>query len=92
MNETTTGIVVLVTLVIVCSITSHAFQKRFWLAVTIATLASVVIFQAIIFFRQGFLDPFVLIAVFTTTIASAVGAILIGLVFKLIRGMQIDPR
>jgi hypothetical protein len=85
MNGAATGIVVLGAINIFCSVLSHMVQKKYWLAVAAATIFSVVLFQVVSFLQQGYIDPFVVIAIITTSLISAAGAIVIGLIFKVLR-------
>ena len=85
MNETTTGIVLFGTLVLICSFLAHALQRRFWLAVTLASLASAVLFQVAVFFQLGYLDPFMPVAMVITLVISALCACIVGAGFLLFR-------
>ncbi len=85
MNEVTTGIVIFGALALVCSLVAHSLQRRFWLAVTLASITSTVLFQVFVFYQLGYLDPFIPIAIVITLFISALCACMVGAMFLLFR-------
>lgn len=81
MNEATTGIVIFGALALICSIAAHTLQRRFWLAVTLASIVITVLFQVLVFYQLGYLDPFMPIATVITLFISALCACMVGTIF-----------
>ena len=63
----------------------HRFVVTYVLAAFGATISTVITFQIVAFIQIGYLDPFFLIAVATTTVIAAVISALIGLPFHIYR-------
>ncbi len=85
MDEGTQGLYVLGAMAITFSIFWHAFEKRYKRAIIGATITTVILFQAAAAIHIGNIDPFILVAMVTTGVLTAIIATIIGLPFKLHR-------
>ena len=72
------GFVLFILITLGVSIAAHKSIKKTWIANIVGTLGSVVAFQIVVFLQLGYLDPFVLIAVFTSLIIALPICLLVG--------------
>ena len=82
MNEGATGLLVFLVIAIASSLLWHYFVPVFGLAVTAATLTTVAAFQCAAYLQLGYLDPFWMNAVITSSGLGLALSILIGLPFR----------
>ncbi len=67
------------------ALASHRWVRPFLLASLISGPLAAFLFQGIVTIRLGYLDPFAPIAVFTTTLAGWVIALLVGVLMRWLR-------
>ena len=68
MSEAIVGWLVLLSIAVVSAIAWHILLRSFLLATLLATTTSVVLFQIAAYLHVGYLDPFFLIAVATSSV------------------------
>lgn len=82
MSEGTVGLAVFLIIAIGSALAWHWCVTTYVRSVIGATLTTVIVFQLAAYLQIGYLDPFFLIAVITTSVMAAVVALLIGLPFR----------
>lgn len=82
MNEGLLGIIILVFISIICSVVAHWYFDKFNFAIAFSTLASVLLFQLISYIQIGYLEPFFIIALITSSIFAIVISFLISIPFR----------
>ena len=91
MSEGEVGLLILLTLAAVSAMAWHWVLLRSFSAATfLATVTAVVLFQVAAYFQLGYLDPFFMIAVATSSVVCFVVALLVGWVFSALRGRKGD--
>ena len=85
MSEGTSGLLVLAAVALVSAAGWHWVLRSFPLATLLATATAVVLFQVVAYAHLGYLDPFFMVAVATTSAVCFVVALLVGWVFLLVR-------
>jgi hypothetical protein len=86
MDESTLGMVVFVGITVATATICHVKIKNYWVATILATLVSVILFQIVAYIELGYLDPFFLIAIVTSSAAALIISILVGALVKNYRG------
>jgi hypothetical protein len=81
MNESTQGFLVLGTMSVLSAFGWHLIVKRFVLALIGATLTTVIFFQLANYIHLGYLDPFFIIAMFTSGLWAFVISVIVGAPF-----------
>jgi hypothetical protein len=82
MSEGTVGLIILTTIALGSALVWHWLVDYYVPAVIGATITTVTSFQLAAYFHLGYLDPFFLVAVLTSSIMVAVIALLVGLPFR----------
>lgn len=72
-------------LVITSALLSHYFIKKISIAILLAAIATTVIFQLIMYFRTGDLDPYFPVVFAATFVVSFLIALVVGIPFKIWR-------
>jgi hypothetical protein len=85
MNEGTVGILVLIMISIIVSIATHAMVADFSRALAISVIISCIAFQVASFIHIGYLDPFFIIAIVTSSFIIGIISSLVGLPFYIKR-------
>tara|TARA_R110002167_G_scaffold348745_2_gene560176 strand:- start:771 stop:1043 length:273 start_codon:yes stop_codon:yes gene_type:complete len=85
MSEGLQGIIILISISFLCSVISHWQLKNFKFAIGAATLVSISLFQLANYFHLGYLDPFIIIALITSSFFALIIAILVGCPFYFVR-------
>ena len=83
-------ILLLALMAVVFSALWHHFVATYSLAVFGATISTVVVFQVIVYLQLGYLDPFFLFALATSSGISLVIALLVGLPIRARRKARMD--
>ena len=78
------------TLAVVSAVAWHWVMRSFSAATFLATFTAVILFQVAVYFQLGYLDPFFMIAVATSSVVCFVVALLVGWVFSALRGRKSD--
>ena len=82
MSEATVGWLVLLSIAVVSAIAWHILLRSFLLATLLATTTSVVLFQIAAYLHVGYLDPFFLIAVATSSVICLFVAVAVGMLVR----------
>lgn len=82
MSEGTIGLIVFFSLAVVSSLVWHRLVASYFSATIGAAITTVIAFQIAVFLHLGYLDPFFLVAVATSSIIAVVAALAIGLPFR----------
>jgi len=82
MSEVTVGWLVLLSISAGSAWVWHILLRSFLLASLLATATSVVLFQVAAYLHAGYLDPFFLIAVATSTAICLVVAVVVGMLVR----------
>ncbi len=82
MTDGSTGLVVLLLIAGATAFLWHHFVRAYVVAVLGATVSAVVLFQAAAFVQLGYLDPFFLIAMATSSVVAGVVSAAIGLPYR----------
>lgn len=91
MNEGTAGIFVLIIISIIVSIATHAKIKKFFHAIIISVIIGCIVFQVAAYIHVGYLEPFLIIAVITSSLIVAIISALVGLSFLYFRNKKKAP-
>ena len=90
MSESIQGILIFLVLAITCSLISHYWIKRISIAILCSIFATVILFQLIVYFLNGYLDPFYIVAILTTSAITFFIALIIAIPFRLWRKGNVD--
>ena len=90
MSEGTVGLIILTSIALASALLWHRFVPFYRPAVIGATITAVTAFQVADYVRLGYLDPFFLVAVVTSSIMAAVIALVVGLPFRARRRSHIS--
>ena len=82
MSEATVGWLVLLSIAVGSAIAWHILLRSFLLATLLATSTSVVLFQIAAYLHVGYLDPFFLIAVATSSVICLFVAVAVGMLVR----------
>ncbi len=82
MDEGTIGLIIFFATAVASALLWHRFVASYLAAIAASTVTAVVAFQVMAYIHLGYLDPFYLIAVVTTTIFAAIVSLLVGLPFR----------
>ena len=82
MSEAIVGWLVLLSIAVVSAIAWHILLRSFLLATLLATTTSVVLFQIAAYLHVGYLDPFFLIAVATSSVICLFVAVAVGMLVR----------
>lgn len=85
MSEGALGLLVLLTVAVVTAVASHWVLRSFPVATLLATTTAVALFQVVAFAHLGYLDPFFMVAVATSSVVCFVVSLLVGWVFVVMR-------
>ena len=85
MSVSLQGILIFGVISIISATIWHTFLIRFSIAILGAAITAAFAFQFFSYIKFGYLDPFFVISIFTTTIAAFVIAIFVGLPFRVWR-------
>jgi len=85
MDEGIQGIIILSIITIISGISWHSFVKNILFAVIGATITTAITFQIANYLYIGYLDPFFMIAMFTTGAIAFIASLIIGIPFAVIR-------
>jgi len=85
MSEGIQGIIILILISLLCSVTFHWYLKEFKPAILTSAFATAVLFQLANYLHLGYFDPFFLIALVTTFVLALIIACFVGLFFYLIK-------
>lgn len=82
MSEATVGWLVLLSIAVGAALAWHILLRSFLLATLLATTTSVVLFQVAAYLHVGYLDPFYLIAVATSSVVCLFIAVAVGMLVR----------
>lgn len=82
MSEGTVGLVILGATALGAALVWHWFVPFYRPAVIGATITTVIVFQVAAYIHLGYLDPFFVVAIVTSSIVAAVIALLVGIPFR----------
>ncbi len=82
MSEATVGWLVLLSIAVGSALAWHIFLRSFLLSTLLATTTSVFLFQVAVYLRLGYLDPFFLIAVATSSVICLFVAVAVGMLVR----------
>ena len=82
MSEATVGWLVLLSIAIGSALAWHILLHSFLLATLLATITAVFLFQVAVYLQLGYLDPFFLIAVATTSVVCFFVAVAVGMLVR----------
>ena len=82
MSEGTVGLIILTAIALGSALVWHWLVVFYRPAVIGATITTVIAFQVAAYFHLGYLDPFLLVAIVTSSIVAAVIALLVGVPFR----------
>lgn len=82
MSEGAMGLLVFIFTALVSSLIWHRYVAAYSSAVFGATLSAVMLFQVFAYLQLGYLAPFFLIAVATSSVMAVIIALLVGLPFR----------
>ncbi|MEE9574846.1 MAG: hypothetical protein V3W03_01970 [Gammaproteobacteria bacterium] len=85
MSESVEGIIIFSILVVAVSIISHVLIKKISSAILVAAISTTLVFQLIVFFLAGYLDPSFPVALITNFLLAFLIALIIGVPFKIWR-------
>ena len=85
MSESVEGIIIFSILAVAVSIISHVLIKKISSAILVAAISTALVFQLIVFFLAGYLDPSFPVALITTFLLAFLIALIIGVPFKIWR-------
>ena len=85
MSEGTVGLLALFTVALLSAAGWHLALRSFPAATLLATATAVVLFQVVAYAHLGYLDPFFMVAVATSSVVCLVVALLVGWLFLVIR-------
>jgi len=85
MDENTQGLLLLGVLATASAIGCHLYISRFFIATFTSTFITVALLQIFNFIYLGYVDPFFLVAIFTSGVIAAFISIIFGLLFVLKR-------
>ena len=83
------GILAFFGITIVVATAWHHFLPRYLLASVCATITSVLSFQIVVYIQLGYLDPFFVIAMATSSVLAFIVSLLIGLPIRARRKQQV---
>ena len=86
MSEATVGWLVLLSIAVVSAIAWHILLRSFLLATLLATTTSAVLFQIAAYLHVGYLDPFFLVAVITSSVICLLITVTVGMLVRSIKG------
>jgi len=85
MDEGTQGLLILISISIVCSLIIHSVYRNYWVSAHIAAIISTILFQIADFVHRGYLDKFALIALIVGGFYAWLISLLVGFPFKFVR-------
>lgn len=85
MSESIEGIIIFSIVAVAVSIISHVLIKKISSAVLLAAISTALIFQLVVYFLAGYLDPSFPVALITTFLMAFLIALIIGVPFKIWR-------
>ena len=85
MSESIEGIIIFSIVAVAVSIISHALIKKISSAILLAAISTALIFQLVVYFLAGYLDPSFPVALITTFLMAFLIALIIGVPFKIWR-------
>jgi hypothetical protein len=85
MSEGAQGLLVLFTVALVTAVAWHWVLCSFPAATLVATATAVVLFQVVAYAHLGYLDPFFMVAVATSSVVCFVVSLLVGWAFVVMR-------
>ena len=88
MDEGQLGLYIFASICIVCAILLHWRIQSYWLATIVSTVVSVILFQVIAYIDLGYLDPFFIIAMVTSSAAAFAISVFVGAFFTKHRHKQ----
>ena len=89
MDEGTQGIIIFSIITIISGVAWHLRVKNILFAVIGATITTAIAFQIANYLFIGYLDPFFMIAMFTTGAIAFIASLIIGIPFLVIRKRKI---
>jgi len=81
MNEGQLGLYIFSFICIASAMTSHWRIQSYWLATIVSTVVSAILFQVIAYIDLGYLDPFFIMAMITSSAAAFTISAFIGAFF-----------
>ena len=85
MSESIEGIIIFSILAVAVSIMSHVLIKKISSAILLAAISTALIFQLVVYFLAGYLEPSFPVALITTFLIAFLIALIIGVPFKIWR-------
>ena len=79
------GLIIFLVLATTCSLLSHILIKRISVAILLAAISTAIIFQFLVYFLAGYLDPFFPFSLLTTFAIAFLIVLVIGVPFKVWR-------
>lgn len=86
MSEATVGWLVLSSIAVASALGWHLLLRSFLLATVLATATAVILFQVAAYLYAGYLDPFFLVAVITSSVICLLITITVGMLVRNIKG------
>lgn len=86
MSEATVGWLVLSSIAVASALGWHLLPRSFLLATVLATATAVVLFQVAAYLYAGYLDPFFLVAVITSSVICLLITVTVGMLVRNIKG------
>ncbi|HRM00155.1 MAG TPA: hypothetical protein PLE22_12005, partial [Acidovorax sp.] len=86
MSEATVGWLVLSSTAVASALGWHLLLRSFLLATVLATATAVVLFQVAAYLYAGYLDPFFLVAVITSSVICLLITVTVGMLVRNIKG------
>ena len=86
MSEATVGWLVLSSTAVASALGWHLLLRSFLLATVLATATAVVLFQVAAYLYAGYLDPFFLVAVITSSVICLLITVTVGMLVRSIKG------
>lgn len=90
MDDGTLGIIIFVAISVLFSLISHWKLKTFWVATCSSATLSVVVFQIANYIHVGYLDPFFIVALVTSSFLALAISSAIGVLFKCTGGKSVN--
>jgi len=92
MTEGQVGIVIFFSIAIGASLLCHSLIRRYLIATLVASALAVCVFQAAVYLKNGYLDPFFFVVIGTTGAAGLATSAIVGAPFLYVRRMRASRR
>lgn len=92
MNEDALAIIVFGAICVFSALLMHWRMNSYWAATILSAFLSVVLVQVVAYIDLGYLDPFFLMAVATSSVAAFVISAIVGMFFKVSRNKSANEQ